>query len=92
MVKPGSYKFSCGVEKFQNSRGMRYRNRMQLKLHQKKITGTHFIRMASWKQLHSDKDVRKYASTEEGTPFTLESATIEFDMMVNLAREGNIRI
>ena len=83
MPKPGSYKFKAGRERFVNSRGARHAERLKEQLHKKKLTGTHFIRTANWKNIESKTDDRYYADPDQ-LPFTAATAKEAFDILVKL--------
>ena len=63
------------------SRGRRYKARLSAKLHAKKLTGTHFLRMANFDDITSQQDTRIYLD-ENQAPFTLESATAFLDVFL----------
>jgi hypothetical protein len=86
MVKPGSYKFTTGVERFTNSRGARHAERLKEQLHKKKLTGTHFIRTANWKNIESKTDDRYYVDPDQ-LPFTAATAKEGFDILVKLHKD-----
>ena len=86
MVKPGSYKFAIGVERFTNSRGARYAERLKEQLHKRNLAGTHFIRTATWKNIESQTDERNYVGPDKH-PFTAATAKEAFDILVKLHKD-----
>jgi hypothetical protein len=82
MVKRGSdnYKFAVGG---MQKRGPRYADRRREQQHQKKLKGSHFIRMANWEDITSEHDSRIYNGPDK-TPLTAATAKEGFDILVDM--------
>ena len=92
MVKCTSTKFKMGVEHFQTRRGTRHAHRLRDQLHEKKLIGTHFIRMATWVQLNSSLDVRKYVDMLQNVAYTALTAMQDFNVLVKVADENRLPV
>ena len=88
MVKQGNNKFKVVADKFENTRGARYQRRLKELIHKKKITGTHFIRLANLEHIDEQKDERIY--TYHNEPLTEDTANEFFDTMLRLFQENKV--
>ena len=92
MVKLTSTKFKMGVQHFQTRRGTRHAHRLRHQLHEKKLSGTHFIRTATWVQLNSGRDLRKYVDMLQNVAYTSLTAMQDFNVLVKVAGETRLPV
>ena len=59
--------------------------------HEKALTGTHFIRIATWETIDAGADVRMYAGPDQ-TPFTEETGREAFEMIVGFGQETGVQL